>query len=309
MDYVRDAWYVCAWAHDVTVKKPIPTMVLGKPVVLWRSEGQLVAFEDRCLHRAAPLSRGRCEGDALRCMYHGFLYNSDGSVAEIPGQESLPAGKKLKLYPIAERHGWVWIWMGDERLAELDLIPDIIGIDHGDYLMDHSHQDWDTEAYLIGDNLLDFSHVTYLHAQSFQAGTEFADIQPEWNLLDRGIRYSRWTPGTSSLTGSVRTEVVDEYLTYDFYVPGILKLMSGLFPAGTAEESGFGRPDFGKSLAGHNASCQAVTPVCEGKARYFFGEGTSRDHGDEARCDLVMSMVMQAFVEDRAMIEAQYKSI
>ena len=109
--------------------------------------------------------------------------------------------------------------------------------------------------------------------------------------------------------GSGATEVVDEFVTFDFCVPGILKLMSGMFPAGTAEESGFGRPDFGKSLAGHNASCQAVTPVCEGKARYFFGEGTSRDHGDEARCDLVMSMVMQAFVEDRAMIEAQYKSI
>ena len=82
-----------------------------------------------------------------------------------------------------------------------------------------------------------------------------------------------------------------------------------MFPAGTAEESGFGRPDFGKSLAGRNASCQAVTPVCEGKARYFFGVGTSRDHSDEARRDLTVSMVMQAFAEDRAMIEAQYKSI
>ncbi|WP_238147306.1 Rieske 2Fe-2S domain-containing protein [Rhizorhabdus dicambivorans] len=52
---------------------------------MWRSEpGQLHGLQDRCDHRLAPLSLGRCEGERLRCMYHGLLFEPDGRVVEIP---------------------------------------------------------------------------------------------------------------------------------------------------------------------------------------------------------------------------------
>ena len=106
--YVRNAWYVAAWSHELEAGKPIPVSILDEPIVLFRSDsGRLVALEDRCVHRLAPLSLGRCEGDRLRCMYHGLLYDPDGAVAEIPGQDLIPRGARVRSYPIADRHDWI----------------------------------------------------------------------------------------------------------------------------------------------------------------------------------------------------------
>ncbi len=91
MNYVRNAWYVASWAHDLKPNLPVGMRILDEPIVLWRnSEGALTALQDRCVHRMAPLSLGRCEGDKLRCMYHGLLFNRDGNVVEIPGQPKSP---------------------------------------------------------------------------------------------------------------------------------------------------------------------------------------------------------------------------
>jgi vanillate O-demethylase monooxygenase subunit len=51
----------------------------------------VVALDDRCCHRAAPLSMGRVEGDDIRCMYHGMKFSADGKCIQIPGQEVIPA--------------------------------------------------------------------------------------------------------------------------------------------------------------------------------------------------------------------------
>lgn len=194
MEYLRNAWYVAAWVHELASDHPESVTILGEPIVLWRSNRQLVAFEDRCVHRGSPLSLGRCEGDKLRCMYHGFLFSRDGAVAEIPGQDSVPPRAQLRTYPVLEKHGWVWVWMGRSEDADPTLIPELVGVDDQHYLMVSGRQDWDTEANLISENLLDFSHLTYVHQQSFGSGSEFAEIQPNWDVLPRGIRYSRWTP-------------------------------------------------------------------------------------------------------------------
>lgn len=94
MTYPRNCWYVASWSHDVPVGKPVAIQILDESIVLWRTpEGAVNALEDRCPHRPAPLSIGRCEGANLRCMYHGFLFNGEGKTIAIPGQEMIPAGK------------------------------------------------------------------------------------------------------------------------------------------------------------------------------------------------------------------------
>ena len=113
MNYVRDAWYVAGWSHDLATAMPDAVTILGQPIVIYRSaSGRVTALEDRCVHRLAPLSLGRCEGERLRCMYHGLLFDPDGSVVEIPGQDKIPPQARVRSYPIVERHSWIWIWMG-----------------------------------------------------------------------------------------------------------------------------------------------------------------------------------------------------
>ncbi len=114
MMYVKNAWYVAAWEHEIGDGKPYAMSVLGEPIVLYRTEsGRIVALEDRCVHRLAPLSLGRCEGERLRCMYHGLLFDADGRCVEIPGQEMIPPKARVRSYPVETRAGWVWVWMGD----------------------------------------------------------------------------------------------------------------------------------------------------------------------------------------------------
>jgi len=87
---VRNCWYVAGWSHDIT-REPQQRMLLGEPVVLYRKQdGNVVALEDRCVHRLAPLSKGRVEGNGLRCLYHGFLFNDDGRCTQIPGPGAHP---------------------------------------------------------------------------------------------------------------------------------------------------------------------------------------------------------------------------
>jgi phenylpropionate dioxygenase-like ring-hydroxylating dioxygenase large terminal subunit len=100
VNYVRNAWYVASWSQVLGDRKLLGVSILDERIVIWRSGTRLTALEDRCVHRLAPLSLGRCEGDNLRCQYHGFLYNADGKVIEVPGQEVVPPGLRA---PVCSR--------------------------------------------------------------------------------------------------------------------------------------------------------------------------------------------------------------
>jgi phenylpropionate dioxygenase-like ring-hydroxylating dioxygenase large terminal subunit len=310
MTYVRNAWYVAAWEQDLETGKPAPVTILDEPIVVYRTAtNRLVALEDRCVHRLAPLSLGRCEGERLRCMYHGLLFDPDGKVAEIPGQDMVPPNARVRAYPVAKKHSWVWIWMGDPKLADEGLIPPAVGFDDPDYILGRGFLDYDAEARLINDNLLDFSHLTFVHANSFGAGPSFAEERPKLAPLERGVRFSRWTTGTAGPVGRRNDALVDSWMSYDFLIPGVLLMWSGSFPAGTAKALNFEKPDYDTATAGVTFTSQAVTPMTDRTSRYFFSWGPHRKHGDEALRDMLMGVAGQAFGEDKVMIEAQQKVI
>ena len=93
--------------------------ILGDRVVLFRgTAGMAAALEDRCCHRAAPLSRGKVVGDALQCGYHGLKFDAAGHCTEVPVQPAIPAGARVRSYPVREKWNVVWIWMGDPARAD-----------------------------------------------------------------------------------------------------------------------------------------------------------------------------------------------
>lgn len=310
MNYVRNAWYVAAWSCDIDTAKPFAVSILGEPLVIWRgADGAISAFEDRCVHRLAPLSLGRCEGANLRCMYHGLLFGADGRVVAIPGQDMVPPQARVRAYPVVDRHDWIWVWMGDPALADEALVPPAVGISEPDWHLGHGQLDYAAEAGLVCDNLLDFSHLTYVHAQSFGAGPEFAQRQPRIEALDRGLRISRWFHQPAGSPRNPHAFPVDVFQSYDFLVPGVLLMWSGDYPDGTAERQGDAAPAMEEAISGLNFTSQAVTPLGDGTARYFFSWGPHCRHGDAAKRDAMMAMAGQAFAEDKTMIEAQQRVI
>lgn len=310
MHYVRNAWYVAAWSHDLPAGKPMAITILGERIVIYRTEsGALAALEDRCVHRLAPLSLGRCEGERLRCMYHGLLFELDGRVAEIPGQDLIPKQARVRSYPVADKHSWIWVWMGEAEPDE-SLIPPAVGLDHPDYLLFSDQLDYDAEASLVCDNLLDFSHLTYVHANSFGAGDTWAKDRPRITQIDRGVRVERWTLAQPGIPGQPGWETPrDRFIGYDFLVPGVLLMATAAYPVGSAEAYGFGTPDLAKAETNANFTSQAVTPMEDGRARYFFSAGPRVGHGDEASRDIFHQVTLVAFGEDKVMIEAQHNVI
>ena len=310
MRYVRNAWYVAAWSHEIATDTPFAMTILGERVVVWRTAaGGLHALEDRCVHRLAPLSLGRCEGARIRCMYHGMLYDPDGRVVEIPGQDIVPQQAHVRSYAVVDRHSWIWVWMGDADRADEALIPPAIGLDHPDYILGHGHLDYAAAASLINDNLLDFSHLTYVHADSFGAGPQFAQTQGRITALPRGVRYERWTENSLGSSSRRSAAPMDSYMTYDFLIPGVLLMTGGVFPLGTAAACGHGVPNHADAVSGVTFTSQAVTPMAGDTARYFFSWGPHRDHGDAALRDMLMGIAGKAFAEDKLMIEAQQRVI
>src|SRR5258707_8728287 len=82
--FIRNAWYVGAWDHEVS-RDLLRRVILGEPVVFFRrNDGTPVALEDVCCHRQAPLSKGKLRGDFVECPYHGLQFNDAGAVVVVP---------------------------------------------------------------------------------------------------------------------------------------------------------------------------------------------------------------------------------
>ena len=312
--WVRDCWYVAAWDYELKPGELISRTITGEPVVIYRAgSGGLVALEDRCCHRFAPLSRGRLEGDDLRCMYHGLKFEPSGRCIEIPGQDMIPRTACVRAYPAVEKHSWIWVWMGDPARADEDLIPPAVGLQDPAWTLRSGQMDYEASYLLINDNLTDFTHLSYVHAESFGATEEFARTRPHVERLDRGVRIWRWveqgTRSDSALAAHRRAEG-DHWQTYDFLAPGVLLMHSAICPKGTAARFGYARPDLSQvEVMAENFTSQAVTAVTEKTSRYFFSWGPRAGEGSEDLAQSMLELAYRAFGEDKAIIEAQQRVI
>ena len=162
--FVRNAWYVAAWQHEVEAGQALSREILGTPVLLYRTaDGTPVALEDRCCHRALPLSMGRVLGDRIECGYHGLQFDRAGDCVAVPGQIAIPPGARVPAYPLVERDRFVWIWMGDaDRMDPAD-IPAFHWLDHPDWRAKPSYLHIRCNYQLLIDNLLDLSHLPFVH--------------------------------------------------------------------------------------------------------------------------------------------------
>lgn len=303
MNYIRNSWYVGAWSHTVETGKPMAMQILNEPIVLYRTaSGQAVALEDRCSHRLAPLSMGRCEGEAIRCMYHGLRFEPSGECSEIPGQALIPPNARVRSYPVVERHGWIWLWMGDVAAVDESLIPPIVGPDDGTYFLGKGDLDYKAQAHLIWDNLLDFSHLAYVHPTSFNATETWGETRPVFTPLERGVRADRWVLDQPPLFGDERS---DQWFTYDFLAPGLLILQTMTYPVGKAEEFGLKAPPQDAAWMQNSYSAHAITPMTDGTTRYFFTFGPHAQGGSKEAAEQFLSVAFTAFAEDQAFIEAQ----
>ena len=162
-DFVRNQWYVAAYAEEVG-DDLLGRTVLGEPIVLYRlQDGAVTALADRCVHRRYPLSLSHRDGDRIVCGYHGFTYEPSGACAYVPAQTRVPRTARVPSYPVVEQDSLVWVWIGDPARADATTIPRAPWLAAPGWTVVRGMEPLAARYGLLVDNLLDLSHETYLH--------------------------------------------------------------------------------------------------------------------------------------------------
>ncbi|MGJ4927187.1 Rieske 2Fe-2S domain-containing protein [Bradyrhizobium sp. HKCCYLS2038] len=115
---MRMYWQPAALVDELAGERPVRAVkLLGQDFVLFKDEQGRYGLLDRdCPHRGADLAFGRLENGGLRCAFHGWLFDVDGACLETPAE---PAGSPLcqnvkqRSYPVVEKGGILWAWLGD----------------------------------------------------------------------------------------------------------------------------------------------------------------------------------------------------
>jgi phenylpropionate dioxygenase-like ring-hydroxylating dioxygenase large terminal subunit len=310
--FVKNCWYVAAWDKEVGDEGFLTRTIINVPLVFWRDrERKVVALEDRCCHRGAKLSMGRVEneGDCIRCMYHGLVFDRDGKCVSAPAQDRLPPQAKVRSFPVVETHRWLWIWLGDPTLADPALIPDTQWLDHSDWRSLDGYLHYDVNYLLIADNLLDFSHLPFLHLTTVGGSADYASVLPKVERSEHGVRLTKWVENTQPPAYSAKysdypkNTLVDRWMYYDFIAPGVLLMDSGMMPAGT------GGHDQHRERALEFRGCQALTPETESSTHYFFAHPHNFLIDRPEVTEEIHAGIVRAFEEDRLMITSQQLNI
>src|SRR4051812_31750952 len=169
-------WYIACLSDELR-QQPIQRVVYERPYVLFRDgNGKAGCLPDRCLHRAAQLSKGTCEQGRLVCPYHGWNYDVVGNVVAIPSEgpcEGTPGARLrpnlfLESRPLCEQDGCIWIWLGEgtpQPLTPPWRFPHAADSAWASYIM---ITDFPNEVTHLIENFMDVPHTVFVHRGWFR---------------------------------------------------------------------------------------------------------------------------------------------
>ena len=159
-----DFWYPVCLAKTLKKNKPVSLSYAGEPIVLVRTQSNTVfALEDRCAHRQIPLSVGEVKGETIQCSYHCWTYDKTGRCVNVPyldKDKQLPTG--VKSYPCREAYGFIFIFPGEPKKAELTSFPEIPAWGRKDYKTRYLNRQVNCHYSFMHENLMDMNHQ-FLH--------------------------------------------------------------------------------------------------------------------------------------------------
>ncbi|MBT6110713.1 MAG: aromatic ring-hydroxylating dioxygenase subunit alpha [Rhodospirillales bacterium] len=300
--FLKNVWYVAAWGSEVsnTLRQ---IRVLGEKICIFRTEsGALTALEDACPHRKLPLSKGRIKGEAVECGYHGLTFDCTGACVAAPGKNGIPPGATVRAYPAHEKYGLIWIWMGDPASADEN---DIFEVEHYDDpawgINRGAAMDIKCNYLLMTDNLLDPSHVAWVHQTSF-AQDAAKDAPLSITKKDDGVTVHRWMMDVEPAPfykGLVEFDGnCDRLQQYEVRYPSHALIKAVFTPAGTGGSDG-PLPEKTFVMDSYNF----MTPVSETETRYYWFQIRNVRADDDTLSDMMSNSVREVFQEDVEILE------
>jgi phenylpropionate dioxygenase-like ring-hydroxylating dioxygenase large terminal subunit len=278
-------WHPVAFASDVA-GKPLSVRLLDEPLVVFRSNGELVAARDVCPHRGAPLSQGWVENGHLVCPYHGLAYGTDGKCKHIPSQSEGPIPDRLRLttYAIREAYGLIWVSLGGGKQP----LPDFPAwnTDGFQQILPPSI-DIKASAGRQTEGFIDVAHFAWIHHQSFADRGNQEVPQYTVERRERGMR-AEYVSTVSNFPKSMQHRAPEGFpwrRVFEVDVPFFARLTVH-FPEG-----------------GLLAILNAASPVSARMTRLFVP--IARNFDTDLPLDDVYAFNRQVFEEDRAIVELQ----
>ena len=310
--FLKDHWYVAAWSRDLS-REFLAITLLSESVVLYRREdGQPAALANRCPHRNLPLSKGRLIGDTVQCGYHGLEFGPDGVCVKAPGQATIPAWCQVRSYPVEERHGWVFVWMGDPAKANVADLP-------------HFHADLASEQWgaatgqlnvqcgyrLILDNLLDLSHLAYVHSSTTgnpdvaQAAAVEVTAENENHVRQTRLMHDVGAAPAFAYYAGYNGNI-DRWQVTNYYAPSYISINNGSRAAGNPTD----RIDCPTDLGDWGFRVfHAITPETQTSCHQFWAVPFRKDMVGEQDYELWNEQMTQVLIEDHDIYVAQQASI
>ena len=229
-----NGWFPVAWGREIE-HTPVGCTLGGKPIVLYRNKvGQVLAFDDRCPHRHAPLSRGTLVDGLLQCPYHGWSFDDSGDCVRIPAclqPNSIERAPGLKAWRVHEAMGLIWVAPPTDALfAPWEAFPEMQQSLDASYTTIEFEKCFEGNLVDVAENILDVPHTAFLHATLFRSDDSRNRVEAE--LIRRlGIAevHYRGEPRPSGWLGKLLAPEGGEVEHVDRYIwPAIAQVHYGL---------------------------------------------------------------------------------
>ncbi len=190
---MRQFWVpVCLSSELVRDGEPLRVMLLGERLIAFRdTDGKVGVMDHRCPHRCASMYFGRNEEGGVRCVYHGWKFDTEGNCVDMPNvppEQGFKNRVKAKAYKVLERTGLVWAYMGPREQPPAFPNMDCLQIPEGERSVFVHQRDCNWLQSAEGD--IDTSHFGFLHV----GGLEVDEVDPEsmhkWGIVGRAPEYS-----------------------------------------------------------------------------------------------------------------------
>ena len=272
-----------------------------------KQDGTPVAMQDRCPHRFAPLHLGKRDGDDVVCHYHALRFDCSGQCTHNPhGDGKIPKAAKIQTFPLLERFGFIWIWVGDEKPVATKL-PDFSPLDEGHKNgLAHTYMHVKAHYELIIDNVMDLSHIDHVHSEIITTRGELSPKIPTIDQEERSIS-ARWewtqTPPMLIFADFLPqpTAIARHFFNITWTPPANIQLSVGALQNDEPLEL--------ENCVGQY-DLHTTTPETEDTTHYFFA--TRRNHNEEdAEYNKVKIEAMHAAFEneDGPVIEAVHEEM
>lgn len=192
---LKNFWYAVEFSAAVA-SAPCSVKLMGEDYVLYRGrDGQVVAMRDRCIHRGASLAGGWVEDNCIRCPYHGWRYDADGTCVHIPADQAgtpIPKRAKIEAFPVEERYGMVWLFVGDLPADQRPSIPALPEYGDSAWRAITGEYTWDAHYTRVVESGLDTAHAPFVHSVFFNLRDD-AEVPPyevqidDWSATARTI--------------------------------------------------------------------------------------------------------------------------